>query len=97
MSASVSRSARSGDADPPEPGGGTRVLTTARSGAGGSPATLRVQTVFHGLDEQQAQAIAAELIDRAHELANQPESECDVDVSVQLAPASPGADANSAR
>lgn len=59
--------------------------------------TLRVQAIFHGLDEPQAQAIAAELIERAHELANQPESECDVDVSVQLAPASPDVDASPAR
>ena len=59
--------------------------------------TLHVQTVFHGLDERQAQAIAAELIGRAHELANQPDSECDVDVSVELARGSSGADARPAR
>ncbi len=97
MSASISRSGRSGDADPPELTGETRAFTTAVSSAGESSATLRIQTIFHGLDEQQAQAVAAKLIDRAHELANQPESECDVDVSVQLAPASTGADASPAR
>lgn len=59
--------------------------------------TLRVQSVFRGLDELQAQTIAAELIARAHELANQPESECDVDVSVELARGSSGADARPAR
>ena len=32
------------------------------------------------------QTLAAEMIDRAHELANRPECECDVDVSVQCAP-----------
>jgi hypothetical protein len=44
---------------------------------------LRVQTVFHLADESQGQAVAAKLIDRAHELANSPECECDVDVSVE--------------
>ena len=38
------------------------------------------------VDEQHADAIAAEMIGRAHELANLPEWECDVDVSVQLSP-----------
>ncbi len=44
---------------------------------------LRVQTTFHLADEAQGQAVAAALIDRAHELANSPECECDVDVSVE--------------
>ncbi len=44
---------------------------------------LRVQTTFHVADEAQGQAVAAKLIDRAHELANSPECECDVDVSVE--------------
>jgi hypothetical protein len=44
---------------------------------------LRVQTTFHLADEAQGQAVAATLIDRAHELANSPECECDVDVSVE--------------
>jgi hypothetical protein len=43
---------------------------------------LRVQTTFHVVDEAQGQAVAAALIDRAHELANSPECECDLDVSV---------------
>jgi hypothetical protein len=44
---------------------------------------LRVQATFHVADEVQGQAVAAKLIDRAHELANSPECECDVDVSVE--------------
>ena len=44
---------------------------------------LRVETVFHLADESQGQAVAEKLIDRAHELANSPECECDVDVSVE--------------
>jgi hypothetical protein len=44
---------------------------------------LRVQTSFHVADEAQGQAVAAQLIDRAHELANSPECECDLDVSVE--------------
>jgi hypothetical protein len=44
---------------------------------------LRVEIVFDGIDERQAQAVAAQMIGRAHELANLPESECDVDVSVE--------------
>lgn len=44
---------------------------------------LRVQTIFHVADEAQGQAVAAKLIDRAHELANSPECECDLDVSVE--------------
>jgi hypothetical protein len=45
---------------------------------------LRVQAVFRVADDQQAQQIAARMIDRAHEVANLPECECDVDVSVEL-------------
>jgi hypothetical protein len=47
------------------------------------PSTLRVQAVFHELQSQKAEKIAAEMIARAHELANMPECECDVDVSVE--------------
>jgi hypothetical protein len=46
---------------------------------------LRVEAVFHGVEERHAQTIAAELIDRAHELANLPDRQCDVDVSVEEA------------
>jgi hypothetical protein len=44
---------------------------------------LRVEAVFQGVEERHAQTIAAELIDRAHELANLPDCQCDVDVSVE--------------
>jgi hypothetical protein len=44
---------------------------------------VRVQTVFHVLDDRQAQAVAAKMVDRAHEIANQPECECDVDVTIE--------------
>jgi hypothetical protein len=44
---------------------------------------LRIQTTFHVADEAQGQAVAAKLIDRANELANSPECECDLDVSVE--------------
>jgi hypothetical protein len=46
---------------------------------------LRVQAVFEVTDDRQAQEVAARMIDRAHEIANLPECECDVDVSVELA------------
>jgi hypothetical protein len=44
---------------------------------------LRVQTIFRVSDEELGQTIAAKLIDRAHEIANLTECECDVDVSVE--------------
>jgi hypothetical protein len=47
------------------------------------PAVLRVEAVFHDLAPEQADTIAAELIARAHELANMPEHGCDVDVNVR--------------
>ena len=49
----------------------------------GAACVLRVQSTFHVADEAQGQAVAAKLIDRAHELANSPECECDLDVSVE--------------
>jgi hypothetical protein len=55
---------------------------------------LRVEAVFRDLAERHMETIAAAMIDRAHELANLPECECDVDVSVQSGlpgpPAVPG-------
>ena len=51
--------------------------------SGAAERALRVQSTFHVADEAQGQAVAAKLIDRAHELANSPECECDVDVSVE--------------
>lgn len=46
---------------------------------------VRVQAVFHVADDRQAQAVATKMIDRAHEIANLPECECDVDVSIERA------------
>jgi hypothetical protein len=48
-----------------------------------SQVRLRVEAVFQGVEEGHARTIAAELIDRAHELANLPDRQCDVDVSVE--------------
>jgi hypothetical protein len=45
--------------------------------------TVHVRVSFHASDERQAQTVAAKLIDSAHEIANLPECECDVDVSVE--------------
>ncbi len=59
------------------PGGSGAELASA-------PQTLRVQAVFVDVQERHADAIAAEMIARAHELANLPEWECDVDVDVRL-------------
>jgi hypothetical protein len=47
--------------------------------------TLRVETVFRVADELHGQTVAAKMIDRVHEIANLPECECDVDVSVEWA------------
>jgi hypothetical protein len=56
-------------------------------GHGEASSTVRVQVAFRDVQNQQADAIAAELIGRAHELANLPEYECDVDVNVRIASA----------
>ena len=48
--------------------------------------TVDVHAVFRDVDAQSAQTLADEMIARAYELANRPECECDVDVSVQCAP-----------
>jgi hypothetical protein len=72
----------------------------AQPGAGSSdaPGTLRVEAVFRDVDEQQAHTIAAEMIGRAHELANLPDCECDVDVSVHVtSPEDDGAHGGDAR
>ena len=58
-------------------GGGLRGVES------GADRMLRVQSTFHVADEARGQAVAAKLIDRAHELANSPECECDLDVSVE--------------
>jgi hypothetical protein len=44
---------------------------------------VHIQVSFHAADERQAQTVVAKLIDSAHEIANLPECECDVDVSVE--------------
>lgn len=49
----------------------------------GERSTLRVSAVFHAIDHERAEEIAAEMVGRAHELANMPELECDVDVSIE--------------
>jgi hypothetical protein len=49
----------------------------------GARAALRVEAVFHDVDPRQADMIAAEMVARAHELANRPECECDVDLSIE--------------
>jgi hypothetical protein len=56
---------------------------SAGTSAPGEPGVLRVEAVFHDVDESQADTIAVALIGRAHELANLPECECDVDVNVR--------------
>jgi hypothetical protein len=53
--------------------------------AGVEACTLHVHAVFRDLDVEHVQTLAAEMIARAHELANRPECECDVDVDVQYA------------
>jgi hypothetical protein len=45
--------------------------------------TVHIQVSFHANSERQAQTVAAKLIDSAQEIANLPECECDVDVSVE--------------
>ncbi|HEY2200263.1 MAG TPA: hypothetical protein VGH56_00115 [Solirubrobacteraceae bacterium] len=61
------------------------VSQTLRWAEPGATGTLRVETVFRVADELHGQAIAARMIDRVHEIANLPECECDVDVSVEWA------------
>lgn len=47
---------------------------------------LHVEAVFHDVAAEQADTIAAEMIARAHEMANLPEHGCDVDVNVRRRP-----------
>jgi hypothetical protein len=72
-------------------------------GCGEPGLTVRVRFKLAG--ESAARELAARLIERAHELANLPESECDVDVDVEwlappqplhgLSPSSPAPDSHS--
>jgi hypothetical protein len=55
------------------------------------PAGLAVRVRFKLEDEGTARELAGRLIDRALELANLPECECDLDVDVEWTPASPPA------
>lgn len=50
--------------------------------------SLIVEVVFHVADEQHGRTVAAQMIDRAHEIANMPECECDLDVNLRWSPSS---------
>jgi hypothetical protein len=43
-----------------------------------------VEVVFHVRDEQHGRSLAERMIDRAQEIANLPECECDLDVNVRF-------------
>jgi hypothetical protein len=45
--------------------------------------SMVVEVVFHVRDEQSGRSLAERMIDRAHEIANLPECECDLDVNVR--------------
>lgn len=47
------------------------------------PERCTVVAEVRGLDDERAEAVVAELVDRVHEAANLPQCDCDVDVSVQ--------------
>lgn len=57
-------------------------MSSRPAGKDAHPAVL-VQAVFHVSSEGHAQKVAAMMVDRAHEIANLPECECDVDVSIE--------------
>jgi hypothetical protein len=42
-----------------------------------------VEVIFHVEDEQHGRSLAERMIDRAQEIANLPECECDLDVNVR--------------
>jgi hypothetical protein len=65
--------------------------TPAAGGGERQGSTLHIEVVFRDLDERRSHAIAAEMVSRAHELANLPESECDVDVSIRVGAGEGGA------
>jgi hypothetical protein len=56
----------------------------------GSP-PLVFQATFHVGGDEQARTLASRMIETAHQLANLPEFECDVDVSVSRSEPAPGA------
>jgi hypothetical protein len=51
--------------------------------AEGLRGALCLEVVFRDLDTRGAHAVADAMIARAHELANHPDHECDVDVGVR--------------
>lgn len=50
---------------------------------------IRVEAVFHVVDEPRGRDVAQRMVDRAHEIANLPECECDLDVTVTWEPPAP--------
>ncbi len=54
--------------------------------AGQGLRAVRVEAIFHVADEPQGREVAQRMIDRAHEIANLPECECDLDVTVAWDP-----------
>jgi acetylornithine deacetylase/succinyl-diaminopimelate desuccinylase-like protein len=60
-------------------------MTPTDTGAG-ALGGVRVKVDFKVSDEQTAQAVAAQMVDKAHEIANQPDCECDLDVTVEWSP-----------
>jgi hypothetical protein len=60
---------------------------------GEDPGALVVEVVFHVSDEQHGRTVAARMIDRAQEIANLPECECDLDVNVRWSSSPPHAGA----
>jgi hypothetical protein len=51
--------------------------------------SLVVEVVFHVADEQHGRMVAEQMIDRAHEIANRPECECDLDVNMRWSSSPP--------
>lgn len=47
-----------------------------------SSRAIRVEAVFHVAEESLGREVAQRMVDRAHEIANLPECECDLDVTV---------------
>jgi hypothetical protein len=52
---------------------------------------LVVEVVFYVSDEQHGRTVVAQMIDRAQEIANLPECECDLDVNVRWSSSLPPA------
>lgn len=58
------------------------------AGGAGEPAEagMSVRVLFKVADEAAARTVASRLIDSAHEIANLPECECDLDVAAEWVP-----------